>query len=450
MPDLEPPSFMPLLANIVNDGELLTVISTSIILAILLFCSAMVSGSEVAFFSLSPNDIKSLEESESKNAKNVIKLIQQPKVLLANILIANNFINVGIVMISAFLTNILIPIGSVSEVALFLIQVVAITFIILLIGEVLPKVYATKNNVSLAKRMATPLYLTGRFILIKWLRKVLVWGSNFVGNENQKKSLNVSADELEHALEITKDENTGEDEHRILKGIVKFGNTEVRQIMKSRVDVIAFDVTMQYSELIEQIMEHGFSRIPVYEDSFDNIRGVLYIKDLLSYIDKDDSFNWQELIREPYYVPENKKIDDLLKSFQERKMHLAIVVDEYGGTSGIVTLEDVLEEIVGDITDEFDDEDLVYSKLDENNYVFEGKISLIDMYRVLGIDGKEFEETKGDAESLAGFLIEQSGKILKKNERINFDRYTFTIEAADKRRVKRVKISIRDLNETEE
>lgn len=444
MTDIEPPSIMPLLATTGFNSELFALIVSFIVLGILLICSALVSGSEVAYFSLSPTDIKNLEESESKQSKYAIKLIQTPKVLLANILIANNFINVGIVMLSAYLTNLLIPEGSISALSMFLIQVVAITFVILLIGEVLPKVYATKNNIKLAKNMAMPLYFTGNFFLIKWLRKILVWGTGLISNDNQKKSLNVSADELEHALEITKDENTGEDEHRILKGIVKFGNTEVKQIMKSRVDVIAFEVNMSYSEITAQIMEHGFSRIPVYEDSFDNIKGVLYIKDLLPYIDKEKNFVWQKLLREPYYVPENKKIDDLLKSFQEKKMHLAIVVDEYGGTSGIVTLEDVLEEIVGDITDEFDDEDLVYSKLDENNFVFEGKISLIDMYRVLAIDGKEFEDAKGDAESLAGFLIEQSGKILKKNERVIYGRYTFTIEAADKRRVKRVKVTIKE------
>jgi gliding motility-associated protein GldE len=288
--------------------------------------------------------------------------------------------------------------------------------------------------------MALPLYYLSRTFPFSLLKRGLVKGtsalSSFLG---KKKSINVSTDELEQDLELTKAED---EDHKILEGIVKFGHKDVKQIMKARIDVLAFQADTSYQEIYQQIVESGYSRIPVYSESFDKIEGILYVKDLLPHIDADPDFKWQDLLREPYFVPENKKIDDLLKSFQEQRMHMAIVVDEYGGTSGIVTLEDILEEIVGDISDEFDEEDLVYSKLDDFNYVFEGKTALIDMYRVMDIDGEPFEEAKSESDTIAGFIIEQAGKILKKNERVTFHNYTFIVEAADNRKVKRVKVSM--------
>lgn len=412
-----------------------------IVLVLLLILSALVSGSEVAFFSLSPVEVKELQDEQSKRTNSVLRLLEKPKELLATILILNNFINVGIVILSSYVSGLIMP-ENISATTQLLIELVCITFVILLIGEIIPKVYATKNAIRLSKIMCLPLTNIGKFFLFKWLRIVVVKSADIFKRAENNSSMNVSSDELEQALELTRDENTDEEEHKILRGIVKFGNTEVSQIMKSRVDVTAVSVEVNYNELMELILDCGYSRIPVFQDDFDNIKGVLYIKDLLPHIDEEINFNWQNLIRETLYVPENKKIDDLLKEFQGQKMHMAIVVDEYGGSSGIVTLEDVLEEIVGEITDEFDDDELVYSKLDDLNYVFDAKTLLIDLFKVLEIEGEEFEEIRGDADTIAGLLMELSGKILKKNEKVKFDRYTFTVEAADKRKIKLVKITI--------
>lgn len=412
-----------------------------IVLVLLLILSALVSGSEVAFFSLSPVEVKELQDEQSKRTNSVLRLLEKPKELLATILILNNFINVGIVILSSYVSGLIMP-ENISATTQLLIELVCITFVILLIGEIIPKVYATKNAIRLSKIMCLPLTNIGKFFLFKWLRILVVKSADIFKRAENNSSMNVSSDELEQALELTRDENTDEEEHKILRGIVKFGNTEVSQIMKSRVDVTAVSVEVNYNELMELILDCGYSRIPVFQDDFDNIKGVLYIKDLLPHIDEEINFNWQNLIRETLYVPENKKIDDLLKEFQGQKMHMAIVVDEYGGSSGIVTLEDVLEEIVGEITDEFDDDELVYSKLDDLNYVFDAKTLLIDLFKVLEIEGEEFEEIRGDADTIAGLLMELSGKILKKNEKVKFDRYTFTVEAADKRKIKLVKITI--------
>lgn len=412
-----------------------------IVLVLLLILSALVSGSEVAFFSLSPIEVKELQDEQSKRTNSVLRLLEKPKELLATILILNNFINVGIVILSSYVSGLIMP-ENISATTQLLIELVCITFVILLIGEIIPKVYATKNAIRLSKIMCLPLTNIGKFFLFKWLRILVVKSADIFKRAENNSSMNVSSDELEQALELTRDENTDEEEHKILRGIVKFGNTEVSQIMKSRVDVTAVSVEVNYNELMELILDCGYSRIPVFQDDFDNIKGVLYIKDLLPHIDEEINFNWQNLIRETLYVPENKKIDDLLKEFQGQKMHMAIVVDEYGGSSGIVTLEDVLEEIVGEITDEFDDDELVYSKLDDLNYVFDAKTLLIDLFKVLEIEGEEFEEIRGDADTIAGLLMELSGKILKKNEKVKFDRYTFTVEAADKRKIKLVKITI--------
>lgn len=430
------------------------VITALVATAVLLICSALVSGSEIAFFSLSPANLEELENRKSRRSAKVLQLLKMPKKLLATILIANNFINVGIVIVSTYIMNGLLNFDPLATYRLFwldifevsalimamIVQVGVVTFIILLLGEVIPKVYATKHGLSLALLMAYP--IAGLSTFFTPISKLLVASTSIIDKRIKRKGGNISVDELSHALELTDDESTHTEEQKILEGIVKFGNTDVKQIMTARLDVIALKESTGYQIAVQQIVDSGYSRIPVYKDDLDTITGILYIKDLLPYIDHEN-VNWVKLIRQPFFVPENKKIDDLLREFQEKKVHLAVVVDEYGGTSGIVSLEDILEEIVGDIADEFDDEELVYSKLDDDNFVFEGKIALNDIYRVLGIDGELFEEVKGEADTLAGFIIEQAGKIPKKNEKIKFDRYLFTIEAADKRRVKQIKLTIK-------
>lgn len=435
--DPEPSSYYTLFLSWINPFDP-SLILPLLFLVFLLLLSAMVSGSEVAFFSLTPTDLEDLSGSESKRENTLSKLIEQPKSLLASILIANNFINVGIVILSSFIAKTLFDFSG-SPLLGFIFNVVVITFLILMFGEVIPKVYANSNAKSFALFMAQPIMAVRK--TTSPLISVLVWVSNRFESAS-KKGKSLSVNDLEHALELTDEKATTDDEHKILQGIVKFGSTTVKQIMKPRTDVIALEEKSSYPEVMEVIVSHGFSRIPVYAENFDEIKGVLYIKDLLPYIDVEKEFDWNKLLREPFYVPEYKKIDDLLKEFQEKKIHLAIVVDEFGGTSGIITLEDVIEEIVGEINDEFDDEDLVYSKLDDNNYVFEGKTPLNDFYKVLDIPGEDFEDSKGDSDSLAGFILEISGQFPDKNDVLTFNQYTFTIEALEKRRIQRIKVSI--------
>ncbi len=436
-PPLSEP-FHCILATTLSGPDAVT-LGAIVALLVLLVCSAMVSGSEVAYFSLSPGDVKTLEENPSVSHKRVIELLSKPSRLLATILISNNLVNIGIIVISAFILGNIFTAD--NELLEFVIEVVVVTAIILLFGEVIPKIYAASNPLRMALFMASPLSAISK--IFSPLSGVLVHGSNFLSKNLRRTNHNndVSFDELEHALELTRDQETTKEEHRILEGIVKFGNIEVRQIMRPRTETTAFDIKTSYETLIKGILESGYSRIPIIKESFDEVVGTLYLKDLLPYADRSN-FKWQTLVRNPFYIPENKKLDDLLKEFQEKKIHLAIVVDEYGGTSGIVTLEDVIEEIVGDITDEFDDEEIVYSRLDDHNYIFEGKTLLVDLYRILEIDEAPFETHKGEADSLAGFILELAGKIPKKNERIHFEHYTFTIDAADKRKIKRVKITI--------
>lgn len=400
------------------------------------------SGSEVAFFSINSKDKEFLKQEKRASCERILNLLDKPKQLLATILIANNFINVAIVLVSTYVVNGLFNSNEVSQTTAFLIQVVAVTFAILLFGEVIPKVYANKYKIAFASFMASVMSVLVR--ILNPFSKLLINSTSFIDKKIKKKSDSISVNELEHALDLTKESVDNPEEKKILEGIVKFGHTDVKQTMTPRVELLALDTSIDNSELLEAIVESRYSRIPIYEESLDKIEGILYSKDLLPYVDNFESVDWKTLLRKPKFVPENKKLDDLLAEFQEEKMHMAIVVDEYGGTSGLITLEDVLEEIVGDITDEFDDEDLVFSKLDDQNYVFEGKTPLIDMYRVLEIDGEEFEEEKGEADTIAGFCIEQAGKILLKNEKVIFKNYIFTIEASDKRRIKQVKITIQE------
>ena len=410
---------------------------------ILVVLSALLSGSEVAMFSISNKQRFDLEDQNRNANKRVLTLLKEPKKLLATILIANNFINVSIVMASNFVFNNLIIEGSISDTMNFIIQVIVITFLILLFGEVIPKVYANNYNLKFSKFMAIPLQLLKK--LFYPISQILVNSTNLIDKRIEKRKESIQANELEHALNLTVDSVDNEDEKKILEGIVKFGNTDVKQIMTPRTDVLSFEITTPFNELMSELKEIKYSRIPVFEDSFDKIKGILYAKDLLGKMNEKKNFKWPNLLREPKFVPENKKLDDLLKEFQEEKTHIAIVVDEYGGSSGIVSLEDVLEEIVGEITDEFDEEDINYKKLDELNYIFDGKTTLIDIYKLLEIDGEIFEKEKGESDTIAGFCIEQAGKILLKNEKISFDRYTITVEAADKRRIKKVKITINEV-----
>ncbi len=410
-----------------------------IVLFALLICSALISGSEAAFFSLSPSDKEELKSREQKNAAFVIGLLDRPKSLLATILITNNFVNVGIIILSSALLKSFFPPTEAFELTYFLIEVVLITLALLLLGEVIPKIYASKNALRFSLMMGRPLHYLNKMPPLSWIRLGLVKGTSLIQRSARRRKVNISSDELEQALALTKESSTSEEDHRILEGIVKFGNTEVRQIMKPRVDVYAIEYGSTFDEVMTIILDSGHSRIPVYEETFDKIQGVLFIKDLLPVINKTDKSDWKEFIRKPFFVPENKKIDDLLKEFQEKKVHIALVVDEYGGTSGIVTLEDVLEEIVGDITDEFDEDEVVYTKIDDNTYLFEGKTTIIDFCKVLDIDEKEMELDSKMTETLGGFVVERAGRILKNNEFIRVGNIKLVVESSDKKRIKMVK-----------
>lgn len=409
------------------------------VLVILLCLSALISGSEVAFFSLSQVDIDKALESKSSKEKAVVSLLENPKKLLATILISNNFINILIVLIFAYIGEHIFD--KITPLILkFLIEVVLVTFLILLFGEVLPKIYATRNSLKFASFMAYPLKFLNSFLSI--ISLPLMSLTNFIERKLGKKQSNLSVEKLSQALELTSDQATTKDEQKILEGIVSFGNTETSQIMTPRIDIFAISDMEPYENVISQIVKKGYSRNPVYHENVDDIIGVLYAKDLLPHLNKK-SFSWRKLIRDPYFVPENKKLDDLLKEFQEKKNHLAVVVDEYGGTSGIVTLEDVIEEIVGDINDEFDDDDISYSKIDNKNYLFEGKTNLKDFYKIIDIENDElFDDNKGESETIAGFVLEVYGKFPKKNEIIKFENYSFKIEAMDNKRIKKVKVTI--------
>ncbi len=438
MNSIEPPSLMPFEGAFYAGFGTIELIFIFILFGLLL-CSALVSGAEAAFFSLSPADKEDLKNKENKSANFVSNLLDKPKDLLATILITNNFVNVGIVILSSYLLSVFYPPSVDNKTIHFIIEVVAITLILLLLGEVIPKIYATKNALRFALLMGRPLFYLDRTPPVSWMRLGLVAGTRFIQSKARKAKVNISSDDLEQALALTKESTTSDEDHKILEGIIKFGNTKVRQIMKPRMDVHAIEINANFDEVMEIILESGHSRIPVYEESFDKIQGVLFIKDLLPILGKTHSTDWKELIRKPFFVPENKKIDDLLKEFQEKKVHIALVVDEYGGTNGIVTLEDVLEEIVGDITDEFDVDELVYTKIDDTTYLFEGKTTLIDFCKALQIDEKEMSFDSKMTETLGGFIIENAGRILKNNEFILVGDIKLIVESSDKKRIKMVK-----------
>lgn len=411
-----------------------------LVIVILLVLSALVSGSEVAYFSLSPAEKHKIAGRSSKRNSYIIKNLESPEQLLATILVANNFINVGIVILSSFTVDSLVDFTK-EPVLGFVVQVIVISFVILLFGEIIPKVYSTHHPLKFARFIAIPLHYLIK--LLKPVNSILIYSTSFLNNRIHAYNKHISIDELSQALELTSQTEL-KDENEILKGIVKFGNKSVAEIMRSRVDVVSAEINSSYSSIMKMITETGFSRIPVYSGSFDNIRGILYIKDLLPHAFKGTTFRWQSIIRPPFFVPETKKIDDLLEEFQKNKVHMAIVVDEYGGTSGIVTLEDVLEEIVGEITDEFDEDEKFYTKIGENKYLFDGKTMLNDFYKITGSEDTVFDEVKGEADSLAGLILELKGEIPGKNDIINYKNYVFNIEAVDNRRIKQIKVEIKN------
>ena len=407
----------------------------------LLISSALISGAEVAFFSL---QIKSLEDTEdaelTQSIKRVISLLKKPKRLLATILVANNFINIAIVLLFASLSKTIFKSIENQLIVLF-IEIGIITTIILIFGEILPKIYANRNALAFSKRIAPIIRFLDKFLLF-WVTYPMSQTTIFLERRLGDKKNQLSVDQLSQALELTGEDETTSDEQRILEGIVNFGSTDTREVMCPRIDMFALSDEITLEEIIPLILDQGFSRIPVFNEKKDNIKGILYIKDLLPNL-KTPNYEWQTLLKPPIYVPENKKLDDLLKEFQQKKNHLAIVVDEYGGTSGLITLEDIMEEIVGDISDEFDEQDLSYSKLDENTFIFEAKISLKDFFRIIKLEETEiFETIKGDAETLAGLLLEITKKFPKRGQKIKFEGYQFIIEEIGKFRIKQVKVSL--------
>ena len=404
----------------------------------MLFCSALVSAAEVAYFSLTPKDIDTCTQDNTAKTQIITSLLEKPKKLLATLLVANNFINIGVVILFSVIGKNLFE-SIASPLLKFTVEVILVTFLILLFGEVLPKVYANRNNIKFALFVAYPLSFLDKILspISLPMRALTIYLHEKLG----KQKTNFSVDQLSQALELTSSDDTSQEEQKILEGIVSFGNTDTKQVMSPRIDIFALEITEPFSEIFPKISEKGYSRIPVYRDNIDHVEGVLFVKDLIPHINKKE-FDWKTLIREPFFVPENKKLDNLLKDFQSMKSHLAIVVDEYGGTSGLVSLEDVIEEIVGDISDEFDDENINYSQIDDKNFLFEGKINLKDFYRIIDVDENAFEEQKGEAETLAGFILEVLGNFPKKGQKIHFDICRFTIETVDKKRIKQIKVTI--------
>ena len=410
-----------------------------VVVVILLVCSAMISGSEVAFFSLGPQHIKAMKDHSTRKGKMVLKLLEKPERLLANILISNNFINVGIVIIAAFVTGSLLNFSH-SPVLGFVIQVIVITFLLLLFGEIIPKVYANHFAASFARRMVVALTILDR--LFNPLIFLLIRSTQAVKRKLVGKGQNISMEDLSEALDLT----TGvvQDQKDMLEGIVRFSNLEVSEIMKPRTDVVTVAIETGFSALMAVIIDSGYSRIPVYEETSDHLKGILYVKDLLPHLNNKDEFKWQELIREPFFVPETKKINDLLKEFQDKKIHLAIVVDEYGGTEGIVTMEDIMEEVVGEITDESDEDEELYRRIDSHTIIFDGKTLLNDFYKVTELDDELFDNVKGDAETIAGLILELKGGFPRVNDVVHCLGVDFTVLVMDKRRIKEVKVVLKE------
>lgn len=405
----------------------------------LLLGSALVSGAEVAFMSLSNETLRAAEQSSDRNKRLMARLRTDPKRLLSTILVVNNLINLSIVLLFVSMSPLFFE--SISNIWLqVLIEIAVISVFILTFGEIIPKIYANKNAESFCLRMTLPLYVTDRYLLF-FLSIPLSRLNFFFHKKFNKSHTDLSVDQLSQALEMTDDSETTQEEQKLFQGIVSFGTLDTKQVMRPRIDVFALREQASFAEVLSQVVEMGYSRVPVYEEHIDQVTGVLYVKDLLPHIHKPD-FDWLSLVRPPYFVPENKKLDDLLKEFQDKRIHLAVVVDEYGGTSGVVSLEDIIEEIVGEISDEFDDDDLMYSKIDDLNYVLEGKTYLKDVYRILSIEQTEvFEEVKGESETLAGFVLEQLGYFPRVGEALKFHHLKFVVEAVDRKRIKQIKVT---------
>ena len=432
------------------DTEITTLVLALILLLLLLIGSALISGAEVALFSLTKSDIESLSNDNSRSTVIITSLLKFPKKLLATILVANNFINIAIVILFASISEKIFKNYEISVKLfefnfnidlIFFIEVFVITFLILFFGEILPKVYANRNNLKFSKFMARPLKILD--FVFSPISFPMRTASLSIYNMLGKQKTNFNINYLSQALELTSKGSTSKEEQKILKGIVSFGSTDTKQVMRPRIDIFALETSKKFESVITEVVKNGYSRIPVYKDSIDSIEGILYAKDLLPHL-QTKSFEWTKLIREPFFVPENKKLDDLMAEFQQKKVHLAIVVDEYGGTSGIISLEDIIEEIVGDISDEFDDDDVVYSKIDDFNYIFEGKTSLKDFYKIIKLEDESiFENKKGESETLAGFLLEISKSFPKIKTKYKYKNYTFFVENVDNKRIKQIKVSIK-------
>jgi gliding motility-associated protein GldE len=440
-----PDAFSPVMMVLLQAGTISVSFGTIaglVAILVLLIGSALTAAAEVSFFSLGPNQLHELRVRQDRSDRQVLLLLDSPKRLLATLLITNNFINVAIAIISTYVTNNLFDFNLFPYWLAFLIQVVLVTSLIVLFGEIMPKVYATQNSLGLARLMAGPVRIAMKIFYP--LSSILVHSTNLIDKRISRRAYDVSMSELSDAIELTAGHDTPEEDKKILQGIVRFGDIEVKEIMKSRVDVTAVDLGTKFRELLKIVVDAGYSRVPAYEDSFDNIKGILYIKDLLPHLAEDDEFTWSGLLKDALFVPENKKINDLLQEFQEKKIHMAVVVDEYGGTSGIVTLEDILEEIVGEISDEHDEPigDFEYTRIDDYNYIFEGKTSLNDLCKILGIEDDTFDEARGDSDSLAGLLLELLQKMPQRGEKVNYRQFTFTVKAVDQRRIKRVMVTL--------
>jgi len=432
----DPFSELILLAQIVTT-EALYFTFYGAFLVLLLVLSAIISGSEVAFFSLTKEDILNFRNGESHREKNVAKLLEHPRGLLATILIANNLVNVAFITLSTFVVWKVVGTQTTEGIVLVMLTIVTSAAIVFF-GEVVPKVYANHNNAGFAK-MASGLISMASFIFkpVAW---ILLSLSNIIESRIERKGYNLSVDDLNQALELTTNQNTSEEEKGILKGIVNFGMLSVKQVMRSRMEITALDIEIDFHELMDRINKCGYSRIPVYNETIDKIEGILYIKDLLSYIENEEGFKWQKLLRPGFFIPENKKIDSLLKDFQKKRVHMAIVVDEYGGTSGLITLEDVIEEIVGEINDEFDNDGVAFNKLDEHTFIFEGRTSLNDFCKIVGEEVYIFDQVKGESESLGGLILELHSKLPRVGEKIPFNQFVFTVVSVDNKRIKRVRV----------
>jgi putative hemolysin len=432
-----PLSYLLLLSGIGIKTPDFKIVIGFLVILVLLLGSALMSASEVAFFSLGPEDLEKLKTNKDKKSKTVLNLYGNPEKLLSTVLVANNTINIAVVLLAAFLSLRIFDFSS-EPVLGFIINVVIITFVLLFFGEVMPKVYASRNHLLIALFMAYPLAMLQK--LFKPVTSLLIFSSSFVKKRSGTQRSNISMDDLSDALELTSEDFT-EDE-KILKGIVNFGNINVSAIMCPRIHVTAIDIKSGFDKIVPVIISSGFSRIPVYSGSFDSVKGILYAKDVLPYTNNPANFKWQALLRPPYFVPETKKINDLLKEFQTKKIHMAVVIDEYGGTSGIITLEDILEEIVGEITDESDEDELLFRKLDEKTYIFEAKILLNDFCKVVNIDEELFETVRGESETLGGLILELTGEIPQKDQIIEYGDFVFRIESADRRKIKEIRVEI--------